>query len=416
MLGTAILLVAILLVAVGVVVTLAALAPPKDTPRRESAPLPTPTIRMEPADGWVVRRELTGEVVARRTATLAFDRTARLAEIAFDDGDPVREGDIIARLDTRRIQARTRELTAQRQEQAARLAEMQSGPRKETIAAARAEVEELGAQLAFLEIQSKRRKELTENGTIADELYDETRHQAEAARARQLSAAERLAELEAGTRQEQIDAQEAILVRLDAQLEDLAIQLEDSRLVAPFAGIVSDRAFDEGSLVTASAPVLRIVEAGELEARIGLPAELARSLEPGQPVTIEAGSERSEAKVRRLLPEIDPRTQTRGVILTLENSRLAPGRIVRLPIEEKVAADGFWLPVSALRDGIRGLWSCLRVGDDGRVRRCDVEILHTDGERAFVRGPLEAGERVVIDAQHKLVPGQRVTPLETDED
>ncbi len=48
-----------------------------------------------------------------------------------------------------------------------------------------------------------------------------------------------------------------------------------------------------------------------------------------------------------------------------------------------------------------------------RVERRDVEILYTRAERVYVRGVLAAGERVVADGVHRIVPGQTVRVADT---
>ena len=53
--------------------------------------------------------------------------------------------------------------------------------------------------------------------------------------------------------------------------------------------------------------------------------------------------------------------------------------------------------------------------EDGKgpvVERLELEVLHADGERAFVRGTVSGDERIVVTGAHRLVPGQRVRPVE----
>ena len=62
---------------------------------------------------------------------------------------------------------------------------------------------------------------------------------------------------------------------------------------------------------------------------------------------------------------------------------------------------------------MRGLWAAYVVEEDGGgrpvVRRQDVEVLHTDGQRTLVRGTLIPGDRVITAGTHRVVPGQVVT-------
>ena len=79
---------------------------------------------------------------------------------------------------------------------------------------------------------------------------------------------------------------------------------------------------------------------------------------------------------------------------------------------------GTWLPLSALTESSRGLWAAYvavelpaQENTDGathRLLRRDVEIVHTDSERVFVRGTLADGDAVVREGLQRLVPGQRV--------
>jgi len=74
---------------------------------------------------------------------------------------------------------------------------------------------------------------------------------------------------------------------------------------------------------------------------------------------------------------------------------------------------GFWLPLSALARGERGLWSAYAVikgTTDGEfvLEKRQIEVLHTEGDRVLVRGTLKTGDRIVVDGIHKLASNQRV--------
>ena len=91
--------------------------------------------------------------------------------------------------------------------------------------------------------------------------------------------------------------------------------------------------------------------------------------------------------------------------------------MVRLELGESVEASGFWLPSTAITKGARGLWSAfVAVADPNvtarsdlyRVERRDVEVLHTESDRVLARGTLDAGDAVVSNGTHRVVPGQLV--------
>jgi len=120
------------------------------------------------------------------------------------------------------------------------------------------------------------------------------------------------------------------------------------------------------------------------------------------------------------VPEIDPATRTADVVIALsteESLRHVAGEVVRLALEEHVEAEGTWVPTAALVPGTRGLWAVYAVvpSEDDPFRtvieRRELEVLHTTGDRALVRGTLRGGEQLVIEGIHRVVPGQQVAAV-----
>lgn len=70
-----------------------------------------------------------------------------------------------------------------------------------------------------------------------------------------------------------------------------------------------------------------------------------------------------------------------------------------------------WLPVSALSEGRKGLWTVFTVVDrDGHdVIACEaVEILHVEGEKVFARGTIESGAHIVQNGSNRIISGLKV--------
>jgi hypothetical protein len=73
---------------------------------------------------------------------------------------------------------------------------------------------------------------------------------------------------------------------------------------------------------------------------------------------------------------------------------------------------GGWLPIAALLEGQRGVWTVLRVEpEDGsfRTAREAVEVLDIRGDQAYVRGTLASGSQVVANGVHRVTPGTLVS-------
>lgn len=359
-------------------------------------------------------RTYTGIITAKRSADLGFERGARLTAIHFDDGDVVQASQPIATLDIRRLESRRRELVARHNAAEALLAEFNAGPRKETIEAARAEVADLNSQLELRQRNYRRTEKLRRQNAATDQDIDTSESFLQSTEARLNAAQKRLDELEAGTRAEQVQAQQANVEQLVAMLQDVDIELDNSILKAPFTGQVAARYLDEGTVVSPGQPVVRLVEHQALEARIGLPLQVVNSLSMGDSIELSCGDIACTGMLSRMLPEIDLATRTQTVVIEIDRSQspeVVPGQVVQTSITQQVDKQGFLLPTAALLPGVRGLWSVYAViQDNGQdvIQRRHVEVLHTSGDQVLVQGTVAEGDRVVISGVQRLVSGQRV--------
>ena len=378
--------------------------------------LPVDVIAIQSVDSFDVMRTYTGTIAARRTSELGFERSAIVIAMNADEGDHVQAGQSLAQLDTRHLKVQADQIRAQRSEATAVLQELEAGPRLQTIDAARATVEDLKAKVELQDRLFQRSSELVKEYAISQERVDEFELGLRSAKAQLRAAEESLEELEAGTRKERIAAQRAVVAQLDQQLADLQIEIQDSDLLAPFDGRIAMRYVDEGTVTSPAQPVIRLVESGHLEARIGVPAAALASIEVGQSMDVTVNRQNWPATVARIAPELDAATRTRLVIFELAASatdHVVPRQIVRVRIKQRLPTQGYWVPTSSLVRSVRGLWAAYVVESNEAgeqvVRRQDVEVLHTDGQRTLVRGTLIPGDHVIVAGTHRVVPGQRVS-------
>ncbi len=391
--------------------------------RNDRRVMPVGTLTAKASLFYEVTRTFTGTVNARRASDLAFERSAKLSAIKFDAGDRITLGDEIAVLDQRLLVTQQQRLQAQKRAADARLDELKNGPRQETKDAAEAELEALIAQSESDAIAFERQKELRQSRAITSDEFDRIRLAVAASRARVEAARERWNELNAGTRQEQIDAQQAVVDELAAALAEVAVQIKQSTMIAPFTGTVTSRFLDEGTIVSPQTPVIRIVEDAELEVHIGVPIGFVEQVDVGSEHTLKVDGTNVAVTVMAVLPEVDRQTRTRTAILRPAKERdgnqnqpaVVDGQLARIELTQRVEQSGFWLPMAALTRSTRGLWSVYAVVDDTEndgsfvAERREVEVLHTTGDRVFVRGTIRAGDRIINAGLQRIVPGQLVT-------
>ncbi len=406
---------------------------PVATPAASRA-IPVETFEVERVSSYTVSRLYTGKIAALRSSDLGFERSGQVVNMQVSEGEQVSAGQALAALDTQDLEAQKRQLIAQKAQAQARLNELQTGARPEDIAVAAAAATDLEQQLALQQTQQNRREYLFSQGAITREQLDEYTFGTRSLQAKLDQARSNLAALENGTRSEQVAAQDATLDQFQAQIDALEITQNKSTLTAPFSGVIAERAVDEGTVVSAGQTVVALIESAAPEARIGVPSEVASTLAVGSTQSVRVNDQPFAAEVKAVLPEVDVATRTQTVVLGLAQTAFGavePGQTVQWALSDRIQAEGFWLPVAALTEGIRGLWTCYVLvpaeGEPGafEIEARSLEIIQQEStgqgssgggalpseNRVLVRGTLKPGDTVVANGVHRLVPGQQVQPV-----
>lgn len=391
-------------------------------------PLPVNTMQISLESDVTQTQSYTGTIRARQSSELAFETPGTITEVMVREGEAVTKDQVLARLDTRTLMAQRAAIAARLDQANAMLDEMTAGPRNERIRSATEQVNARKSDFRLAQLNRDRRQSLHKSGAVSDEELDRAQFAVRSAEANLKDAKQRLAELEAGTRKEQLAAQASAVRGLESSLEEIDVSLAKSELLAPFAGTISRRYSDNGSVASASAPVVRLIESGKLEAVIGLPPDVAASvLAAGTdaPVFLNVGKRSISASIRSRVRELDPVTRTQNMLLDIDvadTELIVPGELCEWRIEQPANRSGYWLPASALTRGVRGLWSVMAVVEqEGNylAEKRDIEVLLTESDRVLARGMLSDGERIVVDGLHRIAAGQQIVdakqPVPADE-
>lgn len=250
----------------------------------EAKPLPVEVVVLGQLAAPQVSDTYRGVIVASKEAELAFRRAGRVSAIEVKEGAVVRQGDLLATLDAADIEAGIDVARSQIAEAEAMLGELVAGPRKQTIDAAEAEVRRLEAAVDLAKTTAKRQQSLVEVNASSYQQLDDARSLLDQQLAALAAANEKLSELREGTRKEQVTAQRSRVDGLRAQLRSLEVNLSDSRIVAPFDGVIAKRYLDEGAVVGPDSMALRLLQVDPLEARFGVSPDDAAMLDVDQPV------------------------------------------------------------------------------------------------------------------------------------
>ncbi len=368
--------------------------------------------------------EYRGQVTPARSSELAFRRSGIIRRIFVQAGDRVTAGQRLAELDDLDLRAQLASADAQRDQAAASLMEAQRGPRYQTIATAKADVDRLDSLLQQATANLQRQRTLHAQNASPKQALDDATFAVSTAQAALQAERQRLLELEEGTRTEQIDGARANFKAAEAARDLAKVQFDFAEVVAPFDGHVSRRFLDEGTIVQPGERVLKVIEDGRLETRLGLPPDRAAELTLDQEVALVIAEHQYQGRVIRREPDLDPATQTQAVeIAILPTAAFAPvpGQMAVLRLVRNTAPDeeAFWIPSTALVHGFRGLWAIYRLQATDKpplatVARSDVRVLETDGDWVLVKGRLQSGEQIVATGVHRVGVGMQVRPSQAD--
>jgi RND family efflux transporter MFP subunit len=307
-------------------------------------------------------------VEAAQRVELGFDISSVIIEIYKREGERFQKGELLAQLDARRLQARLVELRAAR--------------------------DRATALLKLADVSLERVKGLRGSNSVSAQALDEASRQKEAS--------------------------QADLRLAEAQLATIELELEKSNLFAPFDGVVIDRTSDVGRTVSLGMPVLLVEQSAEPEVRASVPLDVAKSLKIDQTLRLTHEDRVLEGVVTRIkLSLSSSRSSDVYMSVMTADEALVPGEIVNIEIPASVRADGVWLPLTALTEYGRGLWSVYLAEPDpneaiknnrSQIRRTVVSISRVRGDYALVTGGVDVENRgrVVAQATHRIVEGQYV--------
>jgi HlyD family secretion protein len=225
-----------------------------------------------------------------RQVELPFNDTERIAAVLVQEGDRVQRGQVLARLDTRRLIPRVAEAEAQVLAQRQVVERLHHGSRPEEIAQARANVEAAQADAANARRQYERLKSLVEQRAASQQDLDNAKAALDVALAR-LAANQKALDLAvAGPRKEEIAEAEARLQAAEAQLALLREQLADAELRAPVDAVVRSRIMEPGEMASPQKPVfsLAITDPKWVRAYVSEP-DLGK-VRPGMQATVAVDS------------------------------------------------------------------------------------------------------------------------------
>jgi RND family efflux transporter MFP subunit len=225
------------------------------------------------------------------------------------------------------------------------------------------------------------------------------------------------AEAESSVGDANVNVASAAIEAEEANIRRLTDLLLFSKVTAPFAGTVTSRSVDRGSLVTAgnATPLFRIAATDTVRVFVQVPQDVAPSVGIDAPAKVtvrEFAGQAFDGKVARTSGALDPTTRTLNTEIRIVNpgGKLLAGMYAEVSLDLSAPRQVYEVPATALLNDARGLRVAL-VNPDDTLHLQPIGIERDLGATLQVSSGLTGNERIVQIASADLAEGQRIAPF-----
>jgi RND family efflux transporter MFP subunit len=336
---------------------------------------PTMTVEVTTTKRLAVAERVTvvGNLIGAVTVDVVPKLSGRLESVAVRLGDPVRRGQLLATLEDRELREQVRQTEA-------------------SLEVSKATVRQREADLKNSQSNLERSRNLFARNLIARQALDDAEARNDAAQA-------------------QVDLAGAQAAQAAARLEELRINLSNTRILSPVDGYVGSRRLDPGAFVGTNSSFLSVVDIHFVRLVANLVEKDLRRIVLDMPAKVEVDAYPGEVftgRVARLAPVLDPATRTAEMEVEVPNptARLKPGMYARVQFVVAERADALTVPRNALVDleGTRGVF----VADGKTARFKPVTTGIVDGEAVELTEGLADNATVITLGSASLRDGDPI--------
>ncbi|MDB5097789.1 MAG: HlyD family multidrug efflux protein [Cyanobacteria bacterium RYN_339] len=324
---------------------------------------------------------LPGELKAYRETAIYARTTGYLKRRLVDLGDHVREGQLLAEIESPEL-------------------DKELGAARASLAQARANLVQAQTDMAFARTSFERWQALRKGGNVASQEADEK------------AAAYR-------SKQAQVTAVTAAVSASATNVQRLQALTNFERVTAPFAGTITARNVDTGALISptgggATQGLFRLVQTDRLRIAVGVPQVDVAAVSSGQAaqVVLRERPEPYPAVVARTAGALDPLTRTMTVEVELANKdgKLLPGMYAQVKLAARHASSALQVPGTTVLNRSEGTLVAV-VTADNKIHFQKIKPGRDDGALVEVLEGLKGDERVVVNPGDEVHEGAAVQPV-----
>jgi RND family efflux transporter MFP subunit len=304
---------------------------------------------------------VVGNLIGLQTVDVAPRVQGRLISMSVEMGDPVRRGQVIAKVEDREIAEQVRQAEA-------------------SMEVSKATIRQREADLKVAELNFDRSKNLFSRQLLAKQALDD-------AESRYLAA---LA---------QLDLAKAQQAQNEARLQELRFNLQNTIVTSPVDGFIGRRNVDPGAMVNTNTAVASVVDISRLKLVVNVVEKDLRMVTAGDVGVVEVDAypgEKFNGRIARVAPVLDPATRTASIEIEIPNPghRLKPGMYARISLTVEERKNVLVAPKTAVIDfeSKRGVWMPT---EDKRAKFAPVELGIEGTDTIEIVSGLKEGDRFV---------------------
>ena len=298
---------------------------------------------IEIQESYNIIQNFPGKILPLNYSKLAFEVPGKIQQVKIDIGDAVKKGDILAFLDPSEMQAN---------------------------------LNQAQARFDLAEQALKRFQDLKSKGFISNQ---------------------------------ELDRANSEFLIAKAQVDLYSVKLEQTYIRAPFDGYIQNRFLDSGTVISPGVPILEIIDSSFVEAHVSVPSNVIEGLMEGESYSFLIGMEIFPATLKRYTKMSGQGSDNRLCIFEF-NTFISPGSVSYLQLRQKKIKTGAWVPLKSLSQGTQGLWNLYTVTKDNneqyKVAKEIVELIHVEGDNAYISGTISTGDMVVSGGAEKVIENE----------
>ena len=369
---------------------------PVEKKKVKEAPIPVKVVKAK-RDKLIIRLKSPGQAVCKRIITVKAEVPGVIEELLVDEGEKIKEGDLLVKLNDEKYKLQLKEAESRRLEKLSRF----------LIEGEEYSLSGKGKKQKFnkekIEKEYQKALSLYKQGLISEKEFEKAKRNYE------------LMLIESGEKREEIRASVAGLTQAELEVKRAQMELEKTQIKAPFSGVITNIKVSPKEHVQAGQELFTLVDLNSIyvEAKI-LESEIGK-IKEGREVNIRFTGYPSKifkGYVKAISPIVDPEEKTCKILIDVANptGEIKPGMHAEVEIAADIYEDRLIIPREAIL--VRGGRKLAFVVENGLAKWRYIKIGLENERYAEVLEGVNEGEFVIVEGHFTLAHDAKVKIVE----